>query len=145
MNIELELNRIYFSPTYTIGKLFVDGVLWCDSIEDVNRDLNKDGDLNDLNEGKVMHKTCIPFNRYEVIVNISKRFKRILPRLLNVPHFDGILIHNGINETSSSGCIIIGENTTKGKITNSTFWMNKLTDFLIMEQKKGNRIFITIK
>lgn len=145
MNIELELNRIYFSPIYTIGKLFVEGKLWCDTIEDVSRDLNKDGDLLDEGEAKVMHKTCIPFNRYEVIVNMSGRFKRMLPRLLNVPHFDGILIHNGKNETSSSGCIILGENKVKGQVTNSTFWMNKLTDFLINEQKKGNKIFITIK
>ena len=145
MNIELELNRIYFSPTYTIGKFFVNGVLWCDTIEDVNRDLNKDGDLNDTGETKVQDKTCIPFGRYEVIVNMSGRFKRMLPRLLNVPHFDGILIHNGVDETSSSGCIILGENKIKGKVTNGTYWMNKLTDYLIVEQKKGNKIFISIR
>jgi len=145
MNIELELNRVYFSPTYTIGKFFIDGKLWCDTIEDVNRDLNKDGDLNDIGEGKVQDKTCIPFGRYKVIVNMSGRFKRMLPRLLNVPHFDGILIHNGKNETSSSGCIIIGENKEKGKVLNSTHWMNKLTTYLIDEQKKGNKIYITIK
>lgn len=145
MNIELELHRIYFSPTYTIGKLFVNGSLFCDTIEDKNRDINKDGDLNDLNEAKVMHKTAIPYGRYEVIVNMSGRFKRMLPRLLNVPHFDGILIHNGKDETSSSGCIILGENKEKGKVLNSTFYMNKLTDYLLTEQKKGNKIFINIK
>lgn len=145
MNIELELARIYFGPTYTIGKLFVEGKLFCDTIEDKNRDLNKDGDLLDEGEAKVMHKTSIPFGRYEVIVNMSSRFKRMLPRILNVPHFDGILIHNGIDETSSSGCIIVGENKEKGKVLNSTYWMNKLTEFLITEQKKGNKIFITIK
>jgi len=145
MNIELELNRIYFSPNYTIGKLFVNGQLWCDTIEDVNRDLNKDGDLNDPGETKVMHKTAIPFGRYKVIVNMSGRFKRMLPRILNVPHFDGILIHNGKDETSSSGCIIVGENKIKGKVINSIYWMNKLTYYLIDEQKKGNKIYITIK
>lgn len=145
MNIELELNRIYFSPTYTISKLFVNGQLWCDAIEDVNRDLNKDGDLTDAGESKVQDKTCIPFGKYQVIVNVSARFKRMLPRLLNVPHFDGILIHNGVNETSSSGCIIVGENKEKGKVLNSRFWMNKLTDYLLDEQAKGNKIFITIK
>ena len=145
MNIELELARIYFSPTYTIGKLFVNGQLWCDTIEDINRDLNKDGDLLDEGELKVKDKTCIPFRRYEVIVNMSTRFKRVLPRLLNVPHFEGVLIHNGIDEVSSSGCIIVGENKEKGKVLNSTYWMNKLTDYLLTEQKKGNKIFITIK
>lgn len=145
MNIELESHRIYFSPTYTIGKFFVNGQLWTDTIEDVNRDLNKDGDLADVGEGKVKDKTCIPFGRYQVIVNMSARFKRMLPRLLNVPEFEGILIHNGVDETSSSGCIIIGENKEKGKVLNSRFWMNKLTDYLLEEQKKGNKIYITIK
>jgi len=145
MDIELELNRIYFSPTYTIGKLFVEGKLWCDTIEDVNRDLNKDGDLKDIGETKVMHKTAIPFGRYEVVVNMSTKFKRMLPRLLNVPHFDGILIHNGVDETSSSGCIIVGENKEKGKVLNSRFWMNKLTDYLLEKQQKSNKIYITIK
>lgn len=142
--MELVLNRIYFSPTYTIGKLFVNGVLFCDTIEDVNRDLNKDGDLNDVGEAKVMHKTCIPFGIYKVIVNMSTRFKRFLPRLLDVPHFDGILIHNGVDETSSSGCIILGENKVKGKVTNSTFYMNRLTELLLEAQRKNEKITIKI-
>lgn len=54
MNIEITLNRIYFSQIYTIGKLFINGQLWCDTIEDVNRDLNKDGDLNDNGEVKTL-------------------------------------------------------------------------------------------
>ena len=45
--MKLLLKRIYFSPTYTIGKLFIDGKYFADTIEDVNRDLNKDGDLLD--------------------------------------------------------------------------------------------------
>lgn len=142
MNLILE--RIFFSPTYTIGKLYIDGVYFCDTIEDVNRDLNKDGDLNDSGETKIMHKTAIPFGRYQVIVNMSTRFKRLLPRLLNVNGFDGILIHNGVDENSSSGCIIVGKNTIKGKVTNGTEYMNKLTDLLNTAQKT-KKIFITIK
>lgn len=121
MEINLELNRIFFSPTYTIGKFFVNGIYWCDTIEDVNRDINKDGDLTDPGEFKVQDKTCIPFGHYNVIVNMSGRFKRMLPRILDVPSFDGILIHNGVDETSSSGCIILGENKVKGKVTNGKY------------------------
>jgi hypothetical protein len=68
----------------------------------------------------------------------------MLPRLLNVPNFDGILIHNGTDENSTSGCIIVGENKVKGKVINSTFWMNKLTDYLLDEQKKGVKIKIKV-
>ena len=142
--MKLKLIRIFFGKTYTIGKLYIDGVYYCDTIEDVNRDLNKDGDLLDIGEGKVMHKTCIPFGIYKVIVNMSGRFKRLLPRILNVPHFDGILIHNGVDETSSSGCIIVGENRVKGKVTNSRFYMNDLTAKLLTAQKAVEEITIEI-
>lgn len=142
--MKLKLNRIYFSPTYTIGKLYVDGKFFCDTIEDVNRDLNKDGDLTDVGESKIQDKTCIPFGTYDVIVNESQRFKRLLPRLLNVPGFDGILIHNGVDENSSSGCIILGDNNQKGKVENGKFYMNKLTDMVFAEQKKNIKTTIQI-
>lgn len=51
------------------------------------RDLDK--------EGKVMHETAIPEGTYEVIVNVSVRFKRKLPLLLDVPYFTGILNPSG--------------------------------------------------
>lgn len=142
--MKLKLIRIFFGKTYTIGKLYINGAFYCDTIEDVNRDLNHDGDLLDIGEGKVMHKTCIPFGIYKVIVNMSGRFKRLLPRILNVPHFDGILMHNGVDETSSSGCIIVGENKVKGKVTNSRFYMNDLTAKLLTAQKAGEEITIEI-
>ena len=142
--LELDLQRIYFAPKYTIGKLYVNGVYFCDTIEDVNRDLNKDGDLKDVGEGKVMHETAIPFGRYQVIVDMSPRFKRLLPRILNVPGFDGVLMHNGVDENSSSGCIILGKNTIKGKVTDSRKYMNDLTD-LLNKAQKTKKIFINIK
>lgn len=142
--MELLLKRIAYKDTYTIGKLYINGEYFCDTIEDKNRDLNHDGDLNDPGESKVMHKTCIPFETYKVIVNMSLRFKRLLPRLLDVPHFDGILIHNGVDETSSSGCIIVGKNTIVGKVTNSRYYMNKLTDTLLAVQNKKEEITIKI-
>lgn len=142
--MKLQLKRIYFGDNYTIGKLLIDGVYFCDTIEDKNRDLNHDGDLKDPGEGKIYGKTCIPFGTFKVIVNISTRFKRYLPRLLDVPEFDGILIHNGIDETSSSGCIIVGKNTIKGKVTQSREYMNLLTDKLMVAQSKDDKITIEI-
>lgn len=49
----------------------------------------------------------------------SPRFKRVLPYLHDVPHFLGILIHSGNTEEDSAGCIIVGRNTVKGKVTES--------------------------
>jgi hypothetical protein len=143
--MELELTRIAYRPTYTIGRLYINGKYFCDTIEDVVRDKNRDGDLDDEGEGKVMHQTAIPQGRYVVVVNQSARFKRLLPLLLGVKGFEGIRIHNGVDETSSSGCIIVGENKQVGKVANGRPYMNKLTELINEIQHKGEKTVITIR
>lgn len=132
MDLEYKLCRIYHNDLYTIGKLYKNGVYQCDTIEDVVRDI------------KIKDKTAISAGKYQIIVNQSTRFKRLLPLLLNVSDFEGIRIHNGINETSTSGCIIVGENKIKGQVTNSRYWMNKICDDMLESQNKGIKITITI-
>lgn len=141
--MKLELKRIALKPNYTIGKLFINGTYYCDTIEDKVIDLNKNGKFDD-GLSKVMHQTAIPYGTFKVVVNYSPKFKRELPRLLDVPYFEGILMHNGNDQNSSSGCIIVGENKTVGKVTNSTFYMNNLTARIKDAQNKGETITITI-
>ena len=38
--VNLLLDRIYKTETYTIGKLYIDGVYFCDTLEDVDRNLS---------------------------------------------------------------------------------------------------------
>ena len=141
--MKLELKRIALKPNYTIGKLFINGTYYCDTIEDKVIDLNKNGKFDD-GLSKAMHQTAIPYGTFKVVVNYSPKFKRELPRLLDVPYFEGILIHNGIDQNSTSGCIIVGENKTVGKVTNSTFYMNNLTARIKDAQNKGETTTITI-
>ncbi len=142
--MNLTLKRRYFASTYTIGSIYINGKYFCDTVEDKNRDLNKDGDLNDPGEGKVYAKTAIPFGKYTVIVNRSPKFKRELPRLLNVKHFEGILIHRGSTANSSAGCIIVGENKVKGGVINSAKYEIELTKILKEAQNRREQITITI-
>ncbi len=135
--MELSLKRIALQETYTIGRLYVDGKYWCDTLEDRVRDLSK--------EKKVPGETAIPAGTYDVVVNISPKFKRLLPRLLRVPHFEGILIHRGNSAGDSAGCILVGENRIKGKVLNSTFWENRITQYLLEAQNKGEGIKITVQ
>ena len=123
---KLLLKRIAKKPTYTIGKLYVDGAYFCDTIEDKVRDLPR--------EPKVYDETAIPAGTYKVIVNMSPKFKRLLPRLLNVPYFDGILIHRGNTEKDSVGCVIVGENKVVGKVINSTGYEQRLVELLKIEK-----------
>ncbi len=149
--MKLFLKRIALRDTYTIGKLYIDNHYFCDTLEDKVRDLNKDGDLNDVGEGKVAGQTAIPYGTYKVTMDVqSPKFsqrasyawcKGYLPRLLNVPHFDGIMIHSGNTADHSSGCILVGENRVKGQVLNSMNTLKRLYDIL----KGADDITITIE
>ena len=117
--MRLELKRKALLPEYTIGALFVNGKLFCNTLEDTVRDLNQDGDLNDAGEGKVYGQTAIPYGTYEVVITYSNRFKKQLPLLENVKGFEGIRIHPGNTKEDTHGCILVGVNSQKGMVTES--------------------------
>ena len=142
--MELRLNRKYLGNDYTIGDLFINEVFYCNTLEDKVRDFNKDGDLNDIGESKVYGETAIPYGTYKIILNKSPKFKRDLPRLLDVPHFEGILIHRGNTAKDSAGCILVGENKIKGMVINSTKYELDLVNKMREEINKGGTITINI-
>lgn len=116
--MKLTLKRKYFSSTYTIGDLFIDGVFFCNTIEDVVHHLpavcpNTPKGRNCTCKEKVYAETAIPAGTYKVTMEYNPRFKRHLPLLHNVPHFIGILIHSGNTQRDSASCIIVGINTVK--------------------------------
>lgn len=154
--MELTLKRIALKDTYTIGKLYVNGTYFCDTIEDKVRDLNKDGDLNDVGEGKIPSLTAIPYGKYEVTLKVkSPKFSLksaynwcngYLPRLISVPHFEGILIHAGNTAKDSAGCIIVGENKIKGQVINSMVTLKRLYCSVLKEASDRNeKIWIKIE
>lgn len=136
--MKLTLKRIAKRKDYTIGRLYIDGVYFCDTLEDTVRDLGPKG------EGKKAGRTAIGAGIYDVIVNMSPKFRRLLPRLLNVPFFSGILIHSGTNHTHTSGCILVGRNTIVGALTSSRGTSDALTSILIEAQNRGEKITIEI-
>ncbi|MBQ3843903.1 MAG: hypothetical protein II817_02845 [Bacteroidales bacterium] len=117
--MKMLLKRRFLGNKYTIGTLYIDGIRFCDTLEDKNRDVNKNGRF-DKGEKKVQGETCIPYGIYKVTLNLSPRFKRPLPRLMDVPDFEGVLIHRGNTAKDTQGCILVGENKVKGKVINST-------------------------
>ena len=126
--MRLELKRIAKREDYTIGRLYVDGEYFCDTLEDKVRDLTR--------ETKVYGKTAIPEGTYEVTLRVqSPRFsqkkqydfcKGYLPRLLGVPSFEGVLIHVGNTAADTEGCILVGKNTVRGMVTDSLATLKKL-------------------
>ena len=108
MKANLKLLRDTYTDKTTIGKLYLNDVFICDTLEDVCRDLNKDGDLDDKGETKVYGETAIPSGTYKMIINMSPRFKKLLPRLIDVKGYDGVLIHMGNFAKDTHGCILVG-------------------------------------
>ena len=141
--MKLRLERKYFKETYTIGNLYINGSFFSNTLEDKNRDVNKNGKF-DNGETKVYGETCIPFGTYKVILTMSPKFKRELPRLLNVPSFEGVLIHRGNTAKDSAGCILVGENKAVGKVLNSTPYEERLVKMIKNAISRGEEIIIEI-
>lgn len=137
--MKLTLKRKFIGPDYTIGDLLIDGTFFCNTVEDVVRQLpatcpNTTKGRNCTCKEKVYAETAIPSGTYKVTIEYSPRFKRRLPYLHDVPHFIGILIHSGNTAKDSAGCIIAGFNTVKGKVTNSRATSDKLNAILAKEK-----------
>jgi hypothetical protein len=130
MNIQLK--RRYLGEGYTIGTLSIDGQYFCDTLEDAVRQV------------KVYGKTAIPYGRYNIILNVSPHFGRILPRLIDVPQFEGVLIHRGNTAEDTAGCILVGENKVKGKVINSTPYEIGLVKMMHEAIDRGEKITIEI-
>lgn len=139
--MEIKVNRIAKRQGYTIGKLSVDRKYFCDTLEDADRGLKADMPLEKIQKLKVYGQTAIPTGRYAVTLDvISPKFKDRswarpyggkIPRLLNVPGFEGVLIHVGNDASDTSGCILVGRNTVVGKVTDSTATFHALMGELL--------------
>lgn len=154
--MKIELKRIYTCPTYTIGRIYVNGEYVCDTVEDTDRGLDQSMTIAQIRKIKVYRQTAIPTGTYEVTMNVpSPKFAQYeyykkycngyLPRLLSVPGYEGILIHCGSSANSSAGCIIVGYNTIKGRVTDSKkAWEKLMKKYLVPAKMLGEEITITI-
>lgn len=150
--MELRLKRISRKEGYTIGRLYVDGKYVCDTIEDRDRGLAQSlpASVNVTKKRKGM--TAIPTGKYRVTLDVqSPKFSKYkaydwcngyLPRLVNVPAFEGVLIHAGNSANDTDGCLLVGENKVVGKVLNSMATLKKLYE--IMKSAK-DPIYITIE
>ena len=143
--ISLKLTRRYKSPEYTIGTLYINGKYFCDTLEDTDRGLSYTMSLSEISQKKIHGKTAIPTGVYKIIMNIvssrfknsiwAKPYKGMVPRLSEVPGFDGVLIHPGNSAKDTEGCILVGQNKVKGGIVHSADTWKKLMEELIKDKE----------
>jgi len=130
--MELKLIRETKTNDSTIGKLYINEIYHCYTLEDKEREV------------KVQNVTAIPKGKYEVIVNFSNRFQQQMPLLLNVPNFVGVRIHWGNYSKDTEGCILLGTTKAVNMIGNSRTAYAKFMS-VINKVGKKEKIFITIE
>ena len=153
--MELLLRRIARRDTYTIGHLYIDGRYFCDTIEDKDRGLRQDMQPSVIRAIKRKGVTAIPTGRYRVTLDVrspkfsQKKYEKnygfcdgYLPRLINVPGYEGVLIHIGNTAKDTDGCILVGRNTKIGKVLESRVTFVKLYEMI---RKEKGTIYITVE
>lgn len=101
--MQITVVRKWPRSSYTIGQLYIDGQLFCHTME----------------PPKSATHPCIPKGDYKVKMYPSSKFKGMRPIILDVPGRSGILIHEGNYPSNTMGCILVGRNTKVGMLTNS--------------------------
>lgn len=155
METILELKRIAKKSIYTIGRLYMNGEYLCDTLEDVDRNLNSDMSLSDIKRIKVKDQTAIPTGKYKInFKQFSPRFGNrpfyqqvcngMLPRLENVPGFDCVLIHCGNTVDDTSGCLLVGKNKIRGQVVESQATFKKIYQIMYQASQFGD-VWIIIK
>ncbi len=131
--MEIKVTRKTFTDKSTIGDLSIDGAFLCHTLEDKVREPGV----------KVPGKTAIPPGRYQIVIDMSARFKKFMPHILNVPMFEGVRVHKGNTFMDTEGCLIVGMVPGTDFVGNSKEAYDKFYAKL-EEGLKAGPVFITI-
>lgn len=142
--VEIIIERTNFMKYSVMGHLRVNGSYICDTMEPKAIDWSK--------QQKITGMTAIPEGRYKLVLAPSKKFKRMMPFLVNVPQFSGIMIHTGNVATypngtfgDSKGCILVGTDSERGSLFASRVAFDKLFAILEQADQKGEEMWVTVK
>jgi hypothetical protein len=139
----LRLVRSTFSDSVTIGELFWDGAPMCYTLEDRDRGLHSKMLPQAIEQVKVKDETAIPYGFYEVTIDMSQRFQKLMPHVLDVPGFEGIRLHSGNSEVDTSGCILLGKAIAGDQLTMSRLAVQEFALRLEIILKT-DRVFICV-
>jgi hypothetical protein len=121
LSINLLLIRDTYTKKSTMGQLFLNGELFCDTLENVWKD----------NQRNI---SCIPAGTYKVRLRPARQSAtRDYLHLLvqDVPNRDWILVHRGNSAKDTSGCILVGKGTEQDIVYNSRLAMDLLMKEII--------------
>ena len=129
----ISIIRCIYTEKSTVGSLHINNQYFCDTLEDKVR------------EEKIYGSTAIPQGIYKVELCKSNKFNRLMPCILDVPNYTGIMIHWGNRPEDTEGCVLVGKNDRQDWVSNSKDTFNKL--FIVLQEavKHKEDIWLTIK
>ena len=136
--MKLRIERGAPGASSTIGKLYVDGVFFAYTLEDIDRQLESGGT-------KIKGQTAIPKGSYKVVIDFSNRFQKQMMHVLNVPGFEGIRIHAGNTDKDTEGCILLGKVRSDNAVFNSREAVNALFDKVRAAIDAGQEVNLEVK
>ena len=148
--MEWRIDRAWKKKGYTISRVYLDGVRfgdgkkYCNALEDEDRGLTSAMTVDEILAVKKYGETAIPTGRYRVTMSYSPKFKKQMPLINAVKGYTGVRIHSGNTPADTLGCVLIGANTEKGKITNSRYWTGLVTGIIKAAIERDEDVFITI-
>ena len=119
--VNLLIIRDTFTEKSTIGKLFINGESFCDTLENPWID----------NQRSI---SCIPEGNYKVRLRLARESAtRDYLHLLvqDVPNRDYILFHRGNTAKDTSGCILVGNGREQDIVENSRLAMDLVMQEII--------------
>ena len=131
--VNLLLIRDTFTKKSTIGKLYINGEGFCDTLE--NPYINNERNIS-----------CIPKGQYKVRLRLPRESAtRDYLHLLvqDVPNRDWILFHIGNNPSHTKGCILVGNGRKQDVVENSRLAMDLVIKEII--SLGGENINLIIK
>jgi len=141
--VEFNLVRKPSGVRSTISEVSVGGRHLCYVLEDVVR--QREGEP--VSSWKVKGATAIPTGRYEIVIDMSTRFGKLMPHLLGVDGFAGIRIHPGNTDADTEGCLLPGTEVGPGSnsVLNSRIAYATWFTLLAQTLHSGERCYITVE
>ena len=135
--MDIRIVRRYKKADYTVGDLYLNNRWVCNTLEPRCIDWSR--------QQKVPGETAIPPGTYPVEMLHSKRFNRLMPFLMDVPQFEGVMIHTGNSPKQTKGCILVGYNTVRGLVLKSREAFDKLLVALDNARRSGHIVACTVQ
>ncbi len=151
----IKVERRWKMENYTISRLYLNGVRYYEALEDKDRGLVQTDSLEKIKKVKVKGETAIPKGKYLVDMNtVSPKYAKIawakklcggkMPRLVDVPGWEGVLFHPLTDASQTEGCIGVGKNLVKGKILESRACFEHIYKEMKAAHDRGEQIYVEI-